>query len=277
MIKIIADTLSTIPLDVAAEQDIAIMPQIVIFGETSYRDDTEIDTATFLEKLRASPVLPTTSAPPPGLYVPVLEQLVAAGHEVLCLAPSAELSRTFQSAHVAAENFAGVHVLDTRSVAAALGVMVLMAARWAREGADVDTIVERVRGLMARQRIYFLVDTLEYLHKGGRIGGAKALLGGLLKIKPILAIQDGRVEPYEQQRTKRRALARLKELVAEQCPLGPESHLTVMHAGAEDEARQLALSLAQQMAVPEVPVTVVPPAIAVHAGPGVLGVGFFVQ
>ena len=277
MVKIVTDTLSSLPLHVAEEHDIPILPQIIIFGEESYRDDTEIDTRTFLQKLRASPVLPKTAAPPPALYTPIFERLVAEGHTIICLHPSTELSGTVRSANVARQDFPGadIRVVDTRSIGGTLGEMVLLAARWAREGVDADTLMARVHDLMARQRTYFVVDTLEYLHKGGRIGGAKALLGGILQVKPILTLQDGRVEPMEQQRTARRALARLRELVLEECPHSAEAHVSVMQADAEEEAQSMAAGLAAAIGVPEVPIYEMPPAIAVHAGPGTLAAGFF--
>ncbi len=120
------------------------------------------------------------------------------------------------------------------------------------------------------------MDTLEYLHRGGRIGGAQALLGGLLQVKPILTLRDGRVEPFEQQRTQKRALARLRELVLGECPRTPESYLAVMHADAEATARELAADFSAQLGIPDVPIYELPPAIVTHAGPGVLAVSYFV-
>jgi len=279
MIKIITDTTSGLPLDVARAHDIPVLPQIVIFGEEIYRDDTEIDTRTFLQKLRASPTLPKTAAPPPALYNPIFERLLAEGYRtIICLHPSSELSGTVRSALTAAQDFPGadIRVVDTRTIAAPLATAVLLAARWAREGVDADTIVARVQDLLARQRVYFLVDTLEYLHRGGRIGGAQALLGGLLQVKPILTLRDGRVEPFEQQRTQKRALARLRELVLGECPRTPESYLAVMHADAEATARELAADFAAQLGIPDIPIYELPPAIVTHAGPGVLAVSYFV-
>jgi DegV family protein with EDD domain len=210
--------------------------------------------------------------------MPILEQLTAEGHTVICLHPSTELSGTVRGATGAAAEFprADIRVIDTRTIAGPLATMALQAAEWARQGADADTIVQGVQDLIARQRIYFLVDTLEYLHKGGRIGGAKALLGGLLQVKPILTLRDGRVEPFEQQRTKRRALARIQELVLDECPRSADAHLCVMHAGAEEEVGELAANLAAALGLPEAPVYELPPAIVVHAGPGVMAVAFFV-
>jgi DegV family protein with EDD domain len=279
MIKIITDTTSGLPLDVARAHDIPVLPQIIIFGEETYRDDTEMDTRMFLQKLRASPTLPKTAAPPPALYNPIFEQLLAEGYQtIICLHPSSELSGTVRSALTAAQDFPGadIRVVDTRTVAAPLATVVLLAARWAREGVDADTIIARVQDTLARQRVYFVVDTLEYLHRGGRIGGAQALLGGLLQVKPILTLRDGRVEPFEQQRTQKRALARLRELVLGECPRTPESYLAVMHADAEATARELAADFSAQLGIPDIPIYELPPAIVTHAGPGVLAVSYFV-
>jgi DegV family protein with EDD domain len=278
MVKIVTDTTSGLSLQLAEEHDIPILPQIIIFGEKSYRDDTELDTRAFLEKLRTSSALPKTAAPPPALYTPTFERLLAEeSHTIICLHPSAELSGTVRSATVAAQDFpdADIRVVDTRTVAGPLAAMALLASRWAREGIDADTILSRVQDLIARQRIYFVVDTLEYLHKGGRIGGARALLGGLLQVKPILTLEDGRVQAFEQQRTARRALARLRELVLEGCPPDPEAHLSVMHADAETQAQALAADFAAELGLTEVPIYELPPAIIVHAGPGTLATSFF--
>jgi DegV family protein with EDD domain len=278
VIKIVTDTTSSLPLHVTEDLGIPMVPQIIIFGEESYRDDTEIDTRTFLEKLRTSSTLPKTAAPPPALYAPIFEKLVAESDTIICLHPSSEVSGTVRSATIAAQDFpdADIRVVDTRTIGGPLASIVLEAARWVREGEDADTIVARAADMSARQRAYFVVDTLEYLHRGGRIGGAKALVGGLLQVKPILALQDGRAESYEQQRTARRALARLREIVAEQCPRGPQGHLCVMQVDAEAEAQALADTLAAQMGLSEVPIYLLPPAIVVHVGPGVLATGFFV-
>jgi DegV family protein with EDD domain len=277
MIKIVTDTTSGLPLRAAEKLGVAMVPQIIIFGEEAYRDDTELDTLTFLSRLRASPVLPKTAAPPPAMYGPIFDRLVSEGHTILCLHPSAEVSGTVRSATVAAQDYpdADIRVVDTRTIAAPLASMVKLAAQWAQEGLDADTILSRIRDLMARQRVYFVVDTLEYLHRGGRIGGAKALVGGLLKVKPILTLLDGRVQPFEQQRTLRRALARLEELVLDECPPTDASCLSIMQADASEKAGVLAEELASRMGLSEVPIYELPPAIVVHGGPGILAASFF--
>jgi DegV family protein with EDD domain len=277
MVKIVTDTTCGLPIDLLQERDVPLLPQIIIFGEESYRDDTEMDTRAFMAKLRSSSVLPKTAAPPPALYNPIFERLVSEGHTVICLHPSTELSGTVRSAIVAAREFpdADIRVVDTRTIAAPLGTMVLLADQWAQEGTGADTIVERVHDLIARQVIYFVVDTLEYLRRGGRIGGAKALLGSLLQVKPILTLGDGQVQPFEQQRTRQRARARLRELILEGCPPNPDSHLALMHADAEADARALAEDVAGELNLATVPIYELPPAIITHGGPGILAASFF--
>jgi DegV family protein with EDD domain len=278
MVKIVADTTSGLPLDLARELGIAMIPQIVVFGEESFRDDTELDTDAFLKKLKSASALPKTAAPPPPLYYPVFEDARKNKEEVVVIAPSAKVSGTVRSAEVAAQEFPGlkVHVVDSLTIAGNLASLVLMAHEWAEAGADAATIVARLNEWIPRGRIYFLVDTLEYLQKGGRIGGAKALLGEMLQIKPILNVRAGQVEPFEQQRTRKRAVARLVEVVEEQCPKSTDGHLCVMHADAEEAARALAADLGARTGAAPIPLYLLPPAIVVHAGPGVMAVGFFV-
>jgi DegV family protein with EDD domain len=145
----------------------------------------------------------------------------------------------------------------------------------AKAGKSADEIVARLNDMIPRGRLYFLVDTLEYLAKGGRIGGAKKLLAELLEIKPILQVKDGQIEPFEQQRTKRRALARLVETVAETCKGGEDAHLCVLQVEAEKEAETLVEELKSKVPVSNIPIYALPPAIVVHAGPKAMGVGFF--
>jgi DegV family protein with EDD domain len=279
MVKIIADTTSGLPRESLKSLGIPLIPQIVCFGEESYRDDTELDTVTFLQKLKASAELPKTAAPPPQLYNPIFEQASQTGEEVIVVAPSAKVSGTVRSAEVAAQDFpkAKIHIVDSLTIAGNLASLVLLANQWAQEGLSANAIVARLDEWIPRGRIFFLVDTLEYLQKGGRIGGAKALLGELLQVKPILCLKNGQVEPFEQQRTKKRGLTRLVELVEEQCPKRADSNLCVMQADAPEEAEELAASLRSRTGLAHIPIYELPPAIVVHGGPKVMGVGFFVS
>jgi DegV family protein with EDD domain len=276
---IVADTTCSLPRDLLAQRGIPLIPQVVMFGEESYHDDRELDTAMFLQKLKASADLPKTAAPEPPLYYSIFKNAQEKGESVVVIAPSAKVSGTVRSAEVAAQEFPGldVCVIDTLTISCNLGSLVLVADDMAKAGAPADEIEAKVREMIPRGRIYFVVDTLEYLAKGGRIGGAKKLLAELLEIKPILQIAEGQVEPFEQQRTKKRALARLAEVVAEDCPGTAESYLGVMQVEAEEEAAQFVETLKTRVAVPEIPVYELPPAIVVHGGPKTMGVGFFVK
>ena len=277
MVKIITDTTAALPSEDAQRYGICVIPQIIHFGTDSYQEGIELDNATFMHKLRTCRELPKTAAPSPEMFVEEFRRWVPSGQPILCIHPSAEASGTVRSATTAALEFpdADIRVVDTRSVGSPLGSMVLMAAEWARAGDGVGSVESRLRGLIPRVRIYFLVATLAYLARGGRIGGATALLGSVLQVKPILTLRDGRVETQEQERTQKRAVARLRELVVEQCPRDVSAHLTVMHAASPDQAQALATDLARVLGTPEVPIVDMPPAIATHGGPGMLGVGFF--
>ena len=278
MTIIVADTTCGLPQKLLAERGIPVIPQIVTFGDQSYHDDKDLDTATFLSKLKASPTLPKTAAPEPSLYYPIFRAARANGRSVIVVAPTSKASGTVRSAETAAREFPDVdiRVVDTQTVSCNLGSLVLVADDMAKAGKSADEIVWKLKDMIPRGRLYFVVDTLEYLAKGGRIGGAKKLLAELLEIKPILQVRDGQVESFEQQRTKKRALARLVEVVMESCKGGDESHLCVLQVAAEKEAEALVEELKSKVPVSTIPIYELPPAIVVHAGPKAMGVGFFV-
>jgi DegV family protein with EDD domain len=281
MIKIIADTTSCLTPAEASQLEIHYLPQIIVFGNETYRDDTEMDAQTFIQRLQTSSVLPKTAAPPPALYAPIFEELSAQGHTMIVLTPSAQVSGTYRSAAVACQDFptADIRVVDTQLVAGGFGSLVIQAKQWVDQGMDADTLVANVTAMSKRERVFFLVDTLEYLYKGGRIGAAKALFGSLLQMKPILSFQEGRIVPFASQRTHKRALAHLKEVVLADCPRDPSAHLCLMHGAAEEEARGFAAELGNLLGIPvkDIPIYHLPPAILVHAGPGVIGISYFLQ
>jgi DegV family protein with EDD domain len=277
MIKIIADTLSCLSIEKARELGVDLIPQIIEFGEQAFRDDTEIDSTTFLKKLRSSSTLPKTAAPPPAMYEPLFRKYIQEGHTVLVICPSAQVSGTVRSAEVAAKDFpnADIRVIDTKSIGAGLGTLVQAAVEWANQDLNADSIEKLVLAMAAREKIYFVVDTLEYLQRGGRIGKAQALFGSLLQVKPILAFRNGHTEPVESQRTKRRAMARIMELVLSNCPKNADSHLGLMQGDAMEDALVLAADFKQNLGISNVPIFFLPPAILVHAGPGAIGISYF--
>jgi DegV family protein with EDD domain len=278
MTCIVADTTSGLAPATAKRLGFSLIPQIINFGQESFREGVDIDNATFMTRLRTGRELPKTAAPYPGDFIAVFEQLTKSGGSIVCIHPSVEVSGTVRSAMTAREAFPGadIRVIDTRSIASPLATMVLEADKQAKAGASADQIETLVAGMIPRARVYFLVDTLEFLQRGGRIGGAAALVGSILQIKPILALTNGHVEPLEKERTKKRALARIQELVLHEAGRGEDSYLTVMHSAAPDEAAALAVALKTALGASEVTVMDLVPAVATHVGPGALAVGFFV-
>jgi len=278
MTMIVADTTCGLPRELLVQRCIPLIPQIVTFGEESYHDDQDLDTATFLSKLKASPTLPKTAAPEPSCYYPIFEEARRKGESVIVVAPTGKASGTVRSAETAAQDFPDVdiRVIDTQTVSCNLGSLVLLADDMAKTGKSPDAILAKLNDMIPRGRLYFVVDTLEYLARGGRISGAKKLLAELLEIKPILQVKDGQIEPFEQQRTKKRALRRLVGTVAESCKGGDDCHLSVLQVEAEQEAQALVEELKSRVPVSNIPIYELPPAIVVHAGPRAMGVGFFI-
>jgi DegV family protein with EDD domain len=279
MVKIIADTLSSISIEEAKQLGVYYLPQIVIFGDQSFRDDTEITPEIFIERLKSSPTLPKTTAPYPHLYQPILNELTKSNDEILIICPSSKVSGTYGRALVAAQDFpdAPIRVLDTPIIGAGLGSVVRKAVNMAETGNSASEISGEILSMCARNRTYFLVDTLEYLQKGGRIGAAKALLGSVLQVKPILGIIDGEVKAIESQRTRKKALERFIELVTSECPRTESAYLNVQHGGAFGDAKLLRDTLKEKTGISDIPITSLPAAILVHGGPGLLGVSFFVD
>lgn len=277
MIRIVADTTSTLTIEDAKNLDVYLLPQIIIFGEKEYRDDNEITSEEFLSKLKTSTALPKTAAPSPVLYAPIFQEILSAGDSVLVLCPSAKVSGTYRSATVAAQDFpdADIKVVDTGIIGPALGWIVRSALSLSKTDISADELINQITKKCQSLKIYFYVDTLEYLYKGGRIGGAKALVGSVLQIKPILLFKDGQVNPFESQRSKKKAFARIIELVKEECPSTTESYLSIFQADAMQDALFFRDAFINNIGVSEVPISNLPPAIVVHAGPGVVAVSFF--
>jgi DegV family protein with EDD domain len=279
MVTIFADTTSSIRVEEAITLGLEYFPQIIIFGDESFRDDYEIDSSTFLQKLTSSSSLPKTAAPPPILYNPIFEKHIGLGNSIIVLTPPIKISGTYRSVEVAMQDYpdADIKVIDTLCIGASLASIVKTANQYAKDGLSSEEIVKNVEDLISRERNLFVVDTLEYLYKGGRIGGAKMLFGSLLQVKPLLSLKNGQVEPVDSQRTSKKALSRLKELVSNECKEKGCSMFSIQHGAAEQEALALANEFKQLLNIESIDIYELPPAFLTHSGPGVLGVSYFVD
>ena len=276
MIHIITDTTSCISENFANKYQIPVIPQVINFGNESYLEGIDLDNAGFYQRLASSSELPKTAAPPVELFYNVFKRLEPLGEPILCIHPSSEVSGTVRSALTAKMEFPhlDIRVLDTRLIAGPLATLVKLAAQWAMEDVSIDTIELRLKELVPQGRIYFLVPTLDFLRRGGRIGGAQALVGSLLKIKPILTFREGRVDQFEKVRTMHQALERIKELVISEWDVR-NPYLSIMHGNASEAAIKLAEDLKPLLRVDSIDIYNMPPAIVTHAGPGILAAGFF--
>ena len=277
MIKIITDTTSGLSLEASNRYQIPVIPQIINFGNQSFYEGIDIDNPTFMRMLKASKDLPKTAAPPPELFIQEFTKLAPSGATIFCIHPSAEVSGTVRSAMMAAKEFPNtdIRVIDSRTIGSPLSTLVQLAAEWAVKGEHADVIEEKIKQMIPYSRIYFLVDTLEYLAKGGRIGGATALLGSVLKIKPILILSEGRVDQFEKERTQKHAIMRLVELVKSQASRKDKAYISVMHAANPELAHEFAHTLCIEFNLKSIPILDLPPAIIVHGGPGILAAAFF--
>lgn len=279
MIKIVTDSGSGIPPQVAQQYGISVIPLYVHFGNEMFRDGVDIQLPEFLSRLKVAPQLPTTSQPSAGDFMELYKSLTADGSQVISIHLSSKLSGTVASALAAREMLPGasIHVVDSQFISAAEGTMAIEAARMAAAGQDASAILARLNNLIAGFRIYFVVDTLEYLQKGGRIGKAAALLGTALQMKPLLALEDGVVDAKERIRTKSKAVARMQELAAQETAGRSCRYLAVLHAAASEEAHQLMADLESQLKPVETMMAEVGPVIATHTGPGVIGAAFYAE
>jgi len=270
-LRVVTDSTADLSPALASDLAVSVVPVNVQFGDESLRDGVDISSAEFFRRLEAAERLPTTSQPSAGAFRSTYEDLIAAGAtEILSIHVSEKLSGTAESARQGARGLLGVRieVLDSATVSAGLGLAVTHAARCAVAGCSLDHTVAAVRAQLARTRLLFMVDTLEYLRRGGRIGRASELMGSLLRIKPILEVRDGEVTPLARARTRRKAI---EELVAMAGSLRPIEQAMVFDATTPEDREYLAERVRGYAAGAPVLAGTLGPAIGVHAGPGTLG------
>jgi DegV family protein with EDD domain len=261
------------------EHGIHVVPIYVFFGTQTYHDGVDLDAELFYRLLSAYEQLPTTSQPTPADFVEVYTALAGQAEAIVSIHISHKMSATLDSALTASKQLPDVpiHVIDSRSTSLHLGLIAIAAARAAAAGQDASEVVRLVEGLIPKTNIIFTVETMEYLHKGGRIGGATALLGSALRIKPVLYVKDGQVEPLEKPRTRKRAVGRVLGLMAERVETSEAVHVAVLHCDAPDEAQVLAEQVAARFQCVELLTAEAGPIIGTHCGPGTLGLAFYAE
>lgn len=273
MIKVVTDSTSGLPPELVLRHDIRVVPLRIHFGQTTYKEGIDLSSKQFYHLLAEAQELPTTSQPPPADFAQVFEELTADGHDIVVMTISNKLSGTYLAACQARERFpnARITVVDSFTTSLALEMAVVETACVCEEGKSYEEAVTLARKFCDGSRIFFLVDTLDYLQKGGRIGRATAFIGTLLNVKPILFVEDGMVSALERVRTRNKGLKRLFGLVEQH--FGGETPLAVgvAHAGLTEEAHQVEEMLRSRFSSSKTYSVEISPVIGTHTGPGAIG------
>jgi len=273
LVKIVTDSTSDVPPEVARELGITTIPLVLQIGSQTYRDKIDLSGEEFYRLLQETPGVPVTSQPPIGEIEQVYRDLTSDGSRVVSIHLSSGLSGTYSTCALAAPSIdlepGAVHVIDSQGISMCLGWQVIFAARAARAGSSQDEIVALVEGMVPRVRILGLLDTLEWVQRGGRLGLASAFLGTMLAIKPILHMKEGKPVPMEKVRTKSKAMLRMVELAAD---LGPLDALAVVHGDAPDEAEKLISMLEPIYPREKILVSHIGAVLGSHVGPRAVGI-----
>jgi len=278
-VNIITDSSAYLPKDVAEQYNVRVVPLSLHWDGVSYFDNVDIHAEEFYTRLSTSKTIPTTSQVTIGQFMEVFEPLVKAGEDVLYLSVSYGISATYNSAVQAAEmlgNPPNLVVLDSRLVAMALSLMVIEAARAAERGATLAEVKQVAEDALPRIGVYFTVDTLEYLHKGGRINSAKRLLGSMLDLKPLMEIRDGKIELVESVKSTKKAITRMLDLIEKAIHGRSPVRIAPFHAVAYDRMVAMEASAIERFHPVEIFRSEVSPAIGTHTGPGTLAMAYMV-
>ncbi len=275
-VAIVTDTTAYLPEDLVDQYQIAVTPQVLIWGNEEYKDGIDIKSDQFYARLETDDVMPSTSQVTPQSFIEAFTPFVEKGQPILAMLISNDLSGTIASAIQAKKEFpdAQIEIFDSYTTAMALGYQVLMVARAAEKGASVEDCLQIAGQARERTGVVFAVDTLEFLHRGGRIGGGSRFLGTALKLKPILEVTGGKVEAVERVRTRKKSLERLVDLVEERVAGRTPVRLATLHANAADDARECLNMANARLKAEETIFTSVSPVIGTHAGPGTVGLAY---
>jgi DegV family protein with EDD domain len=282
-IAVVTDSLAWLPEAVARGHGITVVPLHITIGDEHFTEGVDLTNREFFKRLRESRVLPKTSQPAAGEFLDAYRALAEGADAIVSVHASGKLSGTVRSAGTAAGMLRQerpdyrIEVVDTETAATCQGITAVRAAEAAASGASFEDVLDLARALPAKTRLLFVLETLDYLQKGGRIGRAQALLGSLLQIKPILSLVDGEVAPKDRARTRARAMERCLALMAEDAAGRPFGHVGILHADAPESAAELKAGVRARFDVPESVFLEVEigPVIGTYTGPGAFGLSWY--
>jgi len=275
-IAIVTDSTVNLPAELVEKYHLTIIPMTLIWGHETFRDMIDIQPQAFYERLATDKVFPTTSQATPAEFIHAFSRLLESYRGILVITLSSKLSGTMESAIQARQSFSGapIELFDSEMTSLPMGFQVMAAAEAALQGASLAECKRAAEAARPKTGVYFVVDTLEFLHRGGRIGGAARFLGTALNLKPILWLKDGRVEPLERVRTQKRSLERVLDLVEEQITGSKSVKIGILDANAPEQAEILAQQAMTRFKPSLLLRSAVSPVIGAHTGPGTLGIGF---
>lgn len=278
-VAIVTDSSPYIPDDIIKENNIHVVPLTVIWGEENFYDGVDITPVEFYKRLETAKVMPSTSQPSVADFEVKFRSLHNEGYEILAVLISEDLSGTISSATQAKKLLpeAKIEIVNSKTLAMALGFVVLAAARAAKQGASLAECKKIAEDARSKCGVVFVLDTLEFLHRGGRIGAAKRFMGSLLNVKPVLAIEEGLIVPLDSVRTQKKALERIIELIEERTAGHKTIRLATLHANNHSTAEAILKEASQRIKPVEEVLAEVSPVIGTHAGPGAIGLAYLID
>ena len=275
-IAVVTDSTATIPQELVTRHNIYVAPLHIIWDKVRYRDGIDIQPQEFYQRLRQSATLPTTSGAIQVEFLQIFEGLRGKVDGIVCILISRELSAAYASALSTKEMVPEIpiEVIDSRLSTMGMGFGVIAAAKMASSGGSIEQVVTAAKEVLAKVQLFFALDTLDYLRRGGRVNFPAAVIANLLKVKPILTLRDGKAEPEARPRTMTKAMESLLSLMKEKVTDTP-LHVAVMHADNPDKAEYLKNEISSRFRSAELLVTGFTPVMGAHTGPGLIGVAFY--